>query len=332
LSLNPSLSPAQVTKILEQNADDLGAAGWDPSFGWGRVNAARAVSAAGGTSGSPSVSFQSPQNGATLSGTVTAQVSASDSAGIASVSFYVDNVLAGTSTTSPYAWPLNTTGLANGGHSLTATAKDTLGHSASATSTVTVSNTVADTTPPTVSITSPGSGSTVSGSVSIQATAVDNVGVASVIFSVDGAQIAKVTAAPYAAAWSTTTVANGTHTLTVTARDAAGNTASASITVTVSNNTSTVDTTPPVIAITAPAAGSTVSGNVSVLVGATDNVGVVKVQLYVDGALYTSSTSAPFTTKWNTNGKVAKGAHTLQTKAYDAAGNVGASASVIVYK
>ena len=71
--------------------------------------------------------------------------------------------------------------------------------------------------------------------------------------------------------------------------------------------------------------------NVSVYVNATDNVGVVKVELYVDGKLNSTSTSAPFTTKWNAR-KAASGAHTLQCKAYDAAGNVGTSATVTVYK
>jgi hypothetical protein len=78
-------------------------------------------------------------------------------------------------------------------------------------------------------------------------------------------------------------------------------------------------------------AGSTVSGNVSVLVNASDNVGVVKVVLYVDNVQTATSTVAPFTTKWNSR-KAAAGAHTLQTRAWDAAGNVGVSAPVAVNK
>lgn len=46
LSVNPKLTPAQVTEILKQSADDLGAAGRDNVYGSGRVNAAKAVSAA----------------------------------------------------------------------------------------------------------------------------------------------------------------------------------------------------------------------------------------------------------------------------------------------
>ena len=57
------------------------------------------------------------------------------------------------------------------------------------------------------------------------ASASDNVGVAGVLFLIDGAAIgAEDTAAPYSVAWTTTTVANGSHTLTAVARDAVGNT------------------------------------------------------------------------------------------------------------
>jgi thermitase len=91
------------------------------------------------------------------------------------------------------------------------------------------------------------------------------------------------------------------------------------------------DTTNPNIVITTPADGSTVPGLVSVSVSATDNVGVTKVELYVDGSLYSSSTKAPFTTKWNTR-KASRGLHSLQSKAYDSAGNIGNSPTVSVYK
>jgi len=43
LSANPNLTPTQVVSILRSTADDLGPAGLDTTFGYGRVNAARAV-------------------------------------------------------------------------------------------------------------------------------------------------------------------------------------------------------------------------------------------------------------------------------------------------
>ena len=95
-----------------------------------------------------------------------------------------------------------------------------------------------DTTPPTVAITAPIAGATVAGTVTVSAGASDNVGVVGVQFSLDGANLgAEVTTAPCSVSWNTTTAANGTHTLTAVARDAAGNTAtSASVSVTVSNS------------------------------------------------------------------------------------------------
>jgi hypothetical protein len=78
-----------------------------------------------------------------------------------------------------------------------------------------------------------------------------------------------------------------------------------------------------------PVSGSVISGMVSVQVEANDNVRVVRNELYVDGVKTASSTSAPFTVKWNSR-KSAKGTHSLVCRAYDAAGNVGTSSTVTV--
>ena len=125
--------------------------------------------------------------------------------------------------------------MGNGGHTLTAVARDAAGNTTtSAAVTVTVANGYPA---PTVSLTAPAAGATVSGTVTLSATATDNVGVAGVQFLLDGANLGtEDTTAPYSVSWNTTTVANGTHTLTAVARDAAGNTTtSATVTVTVAN-------------------------------------------------------------------------------------------------
>ncbi len=93
----------------------------------------------------------------------------------------------------------------------------------------------------------------------------------------------------------------------------------------------TSDSTPPVTSIIAPTEGQNVSNTVSVLTSATDNVGVMKVELYVDGVLTGTSSTAPFTIKWATR-KAKAGMHTLKSKAYDGAGNVGVSSDLTVYK
>jgi len=87
----------------------------------------------------------------------------------------------------------------------------------------------------------------------------------------------------------------------------------------------------PTVSIGAPADGATVSGTIAVRVTASDDVGVIRVEFYVDGVLSASSTASPLTMKWNTR-RVASGAHTLQSKAYDAAGNIGTSLPFTVYK
>lgn len=103
-----------------------------------------------------------------------------------------------------------------------------------------VAGTAGDTTPPTASITSPAAGATVSGTASIQATASDNVGVTRVDFLVDGTVLSSDTTSPYSASWNTNGAANGTHSLTVRAFDAANNQkTSAAVSVTVNNGTTT---------------------------------------------------------------------------------------------
>src|SRR5206468_7294698 len=90
-----------------------------------------------------------------------------------------------------------------------------------------------------VTLTAPATGATVSGTVTLTASASDNVGVAGVQFRLDGAPLgAEDTAAPYSASWDTTTAANGNHTLTAVARDTSANmTTSQPVAVTISNPT-----------------------------------------------------------------------------------------------
>jgi hypothetical protein len=94
-----------------------------------------------------------------------------------------------------------------------------------------------DLTPPSVSVTSPAEGTTVSGTITLGASASDNVGVAGVRFRLNGADIgAEDTSAPYQISWDTSTTPNGAKILTAVARDAAGlSTTSAPVNVTVTN-------------------------------------------------------------------------------------------------
>ncbi len=81
-----------------------------------------------------------------------------------------------------------------------------------------------DTILPTVSITSPVSGSAARGStLSIMASASDNVGVKQVVFLVNNAIVCTDTLAPYACAWKVPGKPGASYTITAQASDAAGN-------------------------------------------------------------------------------------------------------------
>ncbi len=190
----------------------------------------------------------------------------------------------------------------------------------------------ADTAAPTVSISSPAAGATVSGTVGFAATASDNVGVAKVEFFIDNGLVGTDTASPFSYAWNTAASTNGTHVLKARAYDAAGNTASsATVTVTVTGGIS--DTTPPTVSITFPVAGATVAGAVDIAATAADDIGVTEVEFLIDGVVVgkgvSSQQAGPFELNWNTTA-YATGAHSLQARAYDAAGNSATSAAVSV--
>ena len=94
-------------------------------------------------------------------------------------------------------------------------------------------------------------------------------------------------------------------------------------------NAPDIDTTAPVASITSPSNNATISGVISVSISASDNVGVSKVELYINGNLYASDSSSPYTFSWDTT-KYANGNYTLTATAYDGSGNVGQSATVTV--
>ncbi len=176
-----------------------------------------------------------------------------------------------------------------------------------------------DTTPPTVSTSESGT----SGTITLAATASDNVGVTQVAFYVDGVLEASDTSSPYSATLDSTTLANGSHALLAKAYDAAGNVGTSSTVSFSVNNGTTGDTTPPTVS--ASESGS--SGTISLAATASDNVGVSKVEFYVDAALKTTDTTSPYSATLDST-TLANGSHSLVAKAYDAAGNVGTSSTV----
>ncbi len=227
LAARPSLSASALVSLLESNADDLGVTGFDPSFGWGRVNAYRAVSAAlaAPVYPPPSVVISAPTAGSTVSGTVTVSGSAIDSLGISSVKLYSDGVLVSSTTSASFAFGWNA-GTVAGTHTLSVVAQNPAGNTgtASVTVNVTVPAPVNDTIPPTVQITSPAGGAvTGNGSINVSAAAQDNVQVKQVCIYLDNIQSYCGSAAPYSFQWNPKKAGSGTHVITAKAWDAAGN-------------------------------------------------------------------------------------------------------------
>ena len=188
-----------------------------------------------GDARAPSVGLTAPLQSSTVRGTVTVSANATDDSEVASVRFLVDKAAIATDTTSPYSVKWSTTGTTDGTHTVRAIATDLAGNAAETSVVVTVDN-PADTTLPSVAITSPANGATVSGTVTLAATASDNVAVARVEFYRGGTLLGTDTTAPYTFNWNTSNVGNGDYSITARAVDTAGNTkVSAAIVVWVNN-------------------------------------------------------------------------------------------------
>jgi hypothetical protein len=163
------------------------------------------------------------------------------------------------------------------------------------------------------------SGST--GNITLSASASDDKGVTLVEFYVDGNLIASTGVTPYTATLDSTRLSNGSHSLVAWAYDASNNIGK-SIPVSFTTSNIIIDTSAPSVA--ASVTGS--AGRIALNATATDNVGVTRVEFYVDGNLAGSSTAAPYTLAYDST-LLAKGSHSLVTKAYDAANNVGISSA-----
>ena len=90
------------------------------------------------------------------------------------------------------------------------------------------------------------------------------------------------------------------------------------------------DTAAPTVSITAPASGTTVTGVTTITATAVDNVGVSRVDFYANGTtLLGTDSTEPYSFSWDTS-TYNHGSYTLSAKAFDAAGNQGQSANVVV--
>jgi hypothetical protein len=164
-----------------------------------------------------------------------------------------------------------------------------------------------DTTPPTVRLTSPADGATVHGTITLTATAADDVGVGKVEWLVNGTVLAGKAVSPYSFDWASG--ASGQVTITARALDAARNSATSSITV-------TVDNTPPDTLITSSPAG--VGPDSATFEFASSESGS-SFECSLDASVFAACTSP------KSYRALAPGAHSFSVRAVDALGNVDPS-------
>jgi thermitase len=242
MAARPTLSSADIEKLLFSTAADLGASGRDEYYGHGRVNAAAAVQAVLGASGTdtqaPGAHIGAPTAGSTVSGIASVDVTASDNVGVTKVELRVNGQVIATDSSAPYAFAWDTTKAASGSTQLVAVAYDAAGNAgSSAAVTVTVANSSstpisADTLAPSVAITNPTAGSRLSGSsITVKVSATDNSGSSGIAntLHINGRLVASSTGASLSYKWNLRRLAVGTHTLQATSKDAAGNSRSMSI-------------------------------------------------------------------------------------------------------
>jgi RHS repeat-associated protein len=275
----------------------------------------------------PTVAITDPEDEETVAGVVTVTATASDNVGVTVVKFYLDDVYKAQDTSSPYTWDWDTTQYENGGYTLTAKAYDAAeNEGVSAPVDVTVSN-QPDTEPPEVTLTAPADEAIVSASsVSVTATATDNVWVTRVEFYIDDVLRSTDTTSPYSWTWDATTLGNGPHSVKATAYDGPSNTDSDTHTVVVNNSH-------PFVEITDPDDQATVNGTVLVKITATDDKGIDAVKLYLEQGvtdkLLSVSSAYPYQCAWNTR-LLANDSYTIYAKAYDCDDNVSTSDTVTV--
>ncbi|UVW29485.1 S8 family serine peptidase [Massilia sp. H6] len=245
MSAAPSLSASQVESLLFSSAVDLGTAGRDNDFGYGRVDAKAAVLAAQAAvqkvdSTAPLAAIAAPLGSSTVSGLVAVDANASDNVGVTRVELQVNGTTVASETSAPYGFSWNSAGVPNGMNNLVVVAYDAAGNAGrSATVAVNVANAAPapvnspDTTAPIVRIVNPVPGA-VAGNVSVSVSATDNLGAAALSSQllVDGRVVAKGTGGSLSYNWNTRKAGAGTHTIQATVRDAAGNVGSATVSVT----------------------------------------------------------------------------------------------------
>ncbi|MDF7824532.1 Ig-like domain-containing protein [Pontiellaceae bacterium B12227] len=264
----------------------------------------------------PTVSVTSPSDQDTVSGIIQVTASASDASGIKKVGLYVDDAWVETDHGAPYEFSYDTTVLSDGSHLIKVRAVDMADNAAfSSNITVVVDNTVVeDIIPPAVSIISPADQDTVSGVITVEASASDANGIKKVSLYVDGGWVEVDFGAPYQFDYDTTALSDGSHLIRVRAVDLADNYTDSS------NITVVVDNMQPPIELILPEPFDFVRDTIVVTAAAAEDVEVKHVALYVNDVFQTLDESEPYELSYDTTA-LADGEHQVKVEMVDLSDN-----------
>lgn len=193
----------------------------------------------------------------------------------------------------------------------------------------------ADTTKPMVSITKPADTQTVYNTIQVEINASDDVELAKVYLEIDmGTKIgsdfvAPSLTSPFVVSLDTTLFTKGEHTLKATAIDKAGNSNISVIKINIDNTVDPpADTIKPIVTFASPSDGAKFKADFKAVANASDNIGVLGVQFYLDTTLLgAEDIAAPFEVNIPVATLASGSSHALKAEARDAAGN---KASVII--
>jgi hypothetical protein len=284
----------------------------------------------GGAAGSLQVVFLTPSDAASVSGMVDLRVSV-QGAITSAVEFLVDDQHLSTAMTAPYTAQWNAGAAPYGHHRLSARATTPDGKSGLASIQVLIASPVGTSGgPPVIRFVSPAAETSVCGTVPFEASVTSDVGLLKVEFLVDGTSLGAISHnGPFTLDWPTAMSANGSHDLYLVATDTSGQQTQETRHVTVANVSGSCDNAPSVL-ITQPVANTVSGATVAIEARATDDVGVVKVQFFIDGNLIQEATQAPYRATWNTQG-FAAGFHTLKALAYDTANQTASDTRTLTW-
>ena len=269
----------------------------------------------------PTVIIMSPVAGQELSGTIDIEVIANDNTGINYIEYYIDGQSYSVDSIPPYIQEWDTeTAEDDMEHIVAAVGYDNEGNSTLATPiAVYVDN--QDDIAPSGQIQNPIPGQTVNGTISIEITATDNIGVDNVELSINGIPRDTLSDFPYVYDWDTSQeIDDQSHVISAVVSDTSGNIGFIPpVSVIVDNQIN--DSTPPTGLISNPISGQTVSGTVEITVLAQDDYGIENITFFIDGINISNDNTAPYLYAWDTTVLENGSEHTISASITDVVGH-----------